>query len=249
MKHAVVSIIIGMCCLTALPDAFGAELPPYVKLNGGARVWFSRIGGDLIQPNHTKLGLAENLGICTEKVVWDFFGSLRLDNVHVLRLRGETGTTYDQSKNDSTLKTWTIQASYDLDFYMTPQFLLGSQTGVALVCLDTFVNNVTVGNTIYNYQEKVQKVVPSLGFHGIFYPIIGGIAIRPSVSARMNWWNYESLELRDWEVAGSFDVPLNAYWTWIMGGGYRACNLGFKREKDRVDINRTGFFLEATLMF
>ena len=220
-----------------------------MRLSGGARVWFSKIGGNLIQPNQAKLGLCEDLGINSEKVVWDMFGALRLDNVHVLRLRGETGTSYDQSKTDSFFKTWNVQATYDLDFYMTPKFLLGSQSAVTILGLESFVNNVTVGDTVYNYQERSWKMVPSMGFHGIYYPILIGIAVRPNVSARVSWWSYESIQLRDWEVAGSFDVPFNAFWTCSIGGGYRAWSLNLKRDKDRIDINRTGYFLEASFMF
>ena len=51
------------------------------------------------------------------------------------------------------------------------------------------------------------------------------------------------------EVAASFDIPLNASWIWTMSGGYRSYNLGMKCDKDRVEISRTGFFLEAALMF
>ncbi len=249
MIRAIVAILIGLICLLPGVDACAGSFPPYVRLNGGARVWFSRIDGDLIQPDNTKLGLTENLAINPEKVTWDYFGSLRLDNVHVVRFNGEIGTAYEQSRNDSFLKTWSAQATYDLDFYMTPQFLLGSHTSVGVWGMETLVINVKVGETVFNYQEKITKVFPSLGFHGIFYPILSGIAVRPNFSGRLNWWNYESLELYDWEAAGAFDIPLNRNWTWSMGGGYRFCRVGLKRNKDRIEIKRTGFFLETSLLF
>ncbi|MEW6349290.1 MAG: hypothetical protein AB1646_09520 [Thermodesulfobacteriota bacterium] len=249
MIRSIAAALIALICLMPQGDASAGSFPPYVRLNGGARVWFSRIEGDLIQPNNTKLGLTENLAINPERVAWDYFGSLRLDNVHVLRVNAEIGTAYDQSRNDSYFKTWNAQVTYDLDFYMTPQFLLGSQTNIGVVGLETLVNNVKVGDATFNYHEKISKVVPSLGFHGIFYPILSGISVRPNFSGRLNWWNYESLELYDWEVAGAFDVPLNRKLTWSMGGGYRFSRLGMKRNNDRVEFNRRGFFLETSLLF
>ena len=94
MKHPGLSILTTVLVLAGAANAFSGEAPPYVRLHGEAKVWFSKIGGDLIQPDQTKLGLTENLGINSEKVVWDMSCGLRLDNVHVLRFHGEVGTSF-----------------------------------------------------------------------------------------------------------------------------------------------------------
>jgi hypothetical protein len=205
--------------------------------------------GDLIQKDKTKLGFAENLGLKKDKLAWEFFGSVRKDNIHVLRVRAETSTLYGESKNDSFQKTWNIDVSYDLDFYMSPQVILGSNSGLRLVCVDSKVNNVVVGGKTYNYEERGSGVVPVAGVHGSFYPILTSLALRPSISARVNCWNYKGVETLDAEVGAATDIPINDNWTWSVGGGYRFWHVVLEREKDRVEMNRKGFFIETSLLF
>jgi hypothetical protein len=52
--------------------------------------------------------------------------------------------------------------------------------------------------------------------HGSFYPIIESISLRPNVTGRVNWWNYNNLEAWDWEVSSAVDIPINSLWTWTI---------------------------------
>ncbi len=249
MKKIVVIGWLTVLCFILLGNVHAWEVPSYMRISGGARMWFSSIEGDLIQANRTKLGLAENLGLKKEKLVWEFYTNLRLDNIHLFRFKIEPFSLYDQSRNDSYQQIRTFQFGYDLDFFMTPQILFGANIDLNLYNLDTRVNKVTVGAILYDYQEKNNVTVPTLGIHGTFYPILSGVALRPNITGRVNWWNYDGLETWDWEVSGAVDIPINRLWTWSVNGGYRYWHLKTKREIDTADLNRMGFFIEASLMF
>ena len=84
-----------------------------------------------------------------------------------------------------------------------------------------------------------------MGFHGTYYPILMGIAVRPNMSARVSWWNYESIRLPRLGSDPLIAVTLNAFWTCSIGGGSRAWSLNLKRDKDGIDIHRTGYFLRG----
>lgn len=240
-----VSIIFALSVLTA----YAWEVPNYLRANGGVRMWFTKIDGDLIQRDRTKIGLGENMGLQKDQLVWEFFASTRFDNIHVLRLRAEPSTTYDQSANDSYLKIKDWRLGYDFDFYMAPQILFGINLDLVFVGYDTEVNNVTVAASTYNYRLDSNKFFPTLGVHGTFYPIVEGIALRPNIAGRVNWWNYHNFETWNWEALTGVDIPVNPYWTWNISGGYRYDHIKFKREIDTLDVNRSGFFLETSLLF
>jgi len=225
------------------------EVPSYLRITSGARVWFSLIEGDLVQEDRTKLGITDNLGIKQDELAWEFLASARAGNLHVLRVRVEPATLYDQSINDCNVKVRSIRTGYDLDFYMSPQALIGANTDLDVFNLKTRVNDVTVGNSTFNYSEDNTHLIPSVGLHGTFYPILQGIAIRPNISTRVNWWDYQGTETWDWELAAAVDVPVNELWTWTLNGGYRIWNIKLKRERDTVDVIRKGFFLETSILF
>jgi len=156
---------------------------------------------------------------------------------------------YEQSGNDSSLKVSDWWIGYDLDFFMTPQMLLGANIDAEIVNIDTKVRNVTVGGNQYSYDSGDTRAIPMLGFHGTFYPIFERIALRPNVSGRVNWWNYNNLEAWDWEVASSVDIPVNNLWTWTVTNGYRFSHIKNRRNRDTLDVNRSGFFLETSILF
>lgn len=249
MKKIVLVINVMVLCALMIGNGLAWEVPNYLRASAGTRMWFSYIEGDLIQRDRTKVGLGENMGLRKEKLVWEFFASSRFDNIHVLRLRAEPQTTYDQSSNDSfqQIKDWRL--GYDLDFFMTPQVLFGANVDLVIAGYDSKVSNVVVGGSTYNYRLEANKVFPTLGLHGTFYPIVEGVALRPNIGARVNWWNYSDFETWDWEALTGVDIPLNIYWVWNVSGGYRYEHIKFKRDIDAVDINRGGFFLETSLLF
>jgi hypothetical protein len=249
MKKTLVTLWLTVLCFLLLGNVYAWEVPSYMRIDAGARMWFTAINGDLIQADRTKLGLTDNLGLKEDKLAWEFFGSARIDNIHVLRCSGEIPVTYDNAVNNSYLKTWNIIVGHDLDFYMTPQMLFGSNSRLAILNLNSAVTNVTVGAVTYNYNDNRTRVIPSLGFHGTFYPILDGVSLRPSISSRINWWNYESLKTWDWEVSGSVDVPINGLWTWSVNGGYRIWRIEMERNQDTIDLYRRGFFLQTSLLF
>lgn len=249
MKRILFISWLTMMCFLLLGNAYCWNVPTYLRVDAGARIWFSSIEGDLIQSDRTKLGLTDNLGLQPEQLVWEFLGSARFDNIHVVRLKAETTTVYDQASTGSSLKTRNFEIGYDLDFYMTPQMLFGSNSKISVVKLDTQVRDVTVGAVIYNYSENKTRALPSMGMHGTFYPVIEGVSLRPSISGRVDWWNHDNLEVWDWEVKTGVDIPINALWTWSVHGGYQFRHLKLKRDLDTVDMNRTGFFLETSLLF
>lgn len=138
---------------------------------------------------------------------------------------------------------------YDIDFYMTPQILFGANSDLDILNTETRVKEVTVANTFFDYYENQTRTIPTLGLHGSFYPIIEGISLRPNVSSRVNWWNNNNLETWDWEVSSAVDIPINSLWTWTINAGYRFWHVKSKRERDTIDINRTGFFVETSVLF
>jgi hypothetical protein len=225
------------------------EIPPYLRLDGGARIWFSVVEGDLIQPDRTNLDITDNLGLKQESVVWEYFGSARFQNIHVFRIRVEPFTLYDQAAADSWLELRNLQLGYDLDFYMSPRTLIGFNVDVDFTNVRSEVDNVKVANTVYSYGAGETRVIPSLGLHGIFYPMLEGVAIRPNIYTRLNWWDYESLESWDWTVGSAVDIPVNELWTWTVKAGYRIWNLKMNRGIDAVDLTRKGFFIESSVMF
>jgi hypothetical protein len=225
------------------------EIPPYLRLDGGSRIWFTSIEGDLIQPDRTRVDITDNLGLKQESVVWEYFGSARLYNIHVFRIRLEPWTLYDQAANNSWLRLTDFRIGYDLDFYMSPRTLIGFNVDVDFANVQSTVDNVSVGNTVYTYGESATRVIPSLGLHGIFYPMLQGVAIRPNVYTRLNWWDYESLKSWDWVVGSAVDIPVNELWTWTIKAGYRFWNLKMNRGLDTVDLTRRGFFIESSVMF
>lgn len=244
-------IIAWLALLSSFPmaDLHAWELPSYLRVSSGSRMWFTFLEGDLIQRDRTKLDFVDNLGIKSDKLVWEFYSNFRIENIHVVRLRLEPYTDYDESKQDSYQKILDARLGYDLDFFMTPQALFGANVDMGLLGTDTRVRNVAVGNALFNYQTNQTRVVPTLGVHGAFYPMLEGIALRPNVFGRVNWWNYESLETWDWEVGAAVDVPVNRLWTWTVNGGYRFWHLKMKRDIDNLDMNRSGFFVETSVLF
>ncbi len=249
MKRFVVIVWFTALCFLLLSNVHAWDVPSYVRIDGGARMWFTVLDGDLVQPNKTKLDLIENLGLKKDQLVWEFFSSFRFNNIHVFRVRFEPFTEYDQSQSHSYQRVRDLWVGYDLDFCMTPQLLFGANADLVTLGIDSRVRNVMVGNVLFNYQANDTKVYPTVGLHGTFYPILEGIALRPNVSSRVNWWNYENLETWDWEVGGAVDVPINRLWTWSVHGGYRYWHIKFKRSVDWIDMNRSGFFVETSLLF
>jgi hypothetical protein len=212
-------------------------------------MWFTTIQGDLIQKDRTKIGLTENLGLKSDLLVWQYLASARIENIHVLRLKYEPYSVYDQARNDSYHSITDLWLGYDLDFYMTPQLLFGANVDLDIFNVETRAKSIPVALNVYNYREKETRLIPALGLHGVFYPILSGIALRPNVSGRFGWWNYSQLEAWNWEVAAGVDVPINQLWTWSVNGGYRSEHLKFDRERDTLDTNRNGFFVESSLLF
>jgi len=212
-------------------------------------MWFSTLQGDLIQSDRTKLDLTENLGLKRDDLVWSFFASTRIKNVHVLRVRAEPYSAYEQSGGDSSLRVKDARLGYDLDFYMAPQVLFGANFDLDILNVDTRVRNVVVANASFSYNDGSTKAIPSLGLHATFYPVMTGISLRPTASARVNWWSYQTLESWDWEAGGGVDIPVTNLWTWSVNAGYRFWHTKFKRDIDTLDMNRSGFFLESSLLF
>ena len=87
-------------------------MPAFFRLNAGSRTWFSALQGDLIQGDRTKVDLTDNVGIDSNKLVWEFFANFRLDNIHVLRFRTEPSSVYN-SRGDSFQKIRYFQVGYD----------------------------------------------------------------------------------------------------------------------------------------
>jgi hypothetical protein len=248
MKKILVTAWLTVLCFLLLGNVHAWEVPAYLRLNAGSRMWFSVLQGDLIQRDRTKVDLINNIGIDSSLLVWELFASCRLDNIHVLRFRGELPSFYG-SRNDSFLKIGYFQAGYDLDFCMTPQVLFGANIDLLVLNTETKVKGVTVANSFFDYYENQTRTMPTLGLHGSFYPIVEGISLRPNVSARVNWWNYNDLETWDWEVGSAVDIPINSLWTWTINTGYRFWHLKSKRNPDTIDINRAGFFIETSVLF
>ncbi|MFH1115539.1 MAG: hypothetical protein V1792_16650 [Pseudomonadota bacterium] len=232
-----------------LSNVHAWDVPHYVRIDGGARMWFTVLDGDLIQPDKTKLDLIDNLGLNRNQLSWEFFSSFRFNNIHVFRVRLQPSTDYDGSQSLSHQSVQDIRTGYDLDFCMTPQLLFGANADLVVLNADSRVRNVTVGNMPFNYQTDDTRFYPAVGLHGTFYPILEGIALRPNVSGRVNWWNYRDLETWDWEVGAAVDVPINRLWTWSVQGGYRCWHMKFQRSVDWLDINRSGFFVETSILF
>lgn len=236
-------------CFLLLGDVYAWEVPSYLRMSGGSRAWFTSVRGDLIQPDLTKIDLGTNLGVKPDALSWEFFGSIRLENIHVLRCRVEPETLYAQAKNESLHKVRNIRAGYDLDFYMTPQMLVGANVDLDVLTIESRVKDVTVGVMHFTYNQDQTRLVPSVGIHGTFYPIVEGIALRPNVSARCGWFSYEGLESWDWEAVTGVDIPINRLWTWSVSTGYRGWYTRFKRGRDTVDMRRNGLFVETSILF
>lgn len=249
MKRIAIIAWLTLLCFLLLANVHAWEVPSYVRLSGGTRLWFNALAGDLIQRDRTKLGLIDNVGLKRDTLVWEFFGSARFENIHVFRVRAEPATRYDQAANNSYHKVANWRAGYDLDFYMSPQALVGANVDLDIMTLDTQVTNVTVGGTLYNYKDGETRAIPSFGLHGTFYPILQGVSLRPNLSSRVNWWNYDNLSTWEWEAAAAVDIPVNHLWTWSVNGGYRVWHVDFKRNQDEVDMTRTGFFVESSVLF
>jgi hypothetical protein len=248
MKRILVRIWLTTLCFLLIGDVHAWEVPNYLRMSGGARMWFTSLQGDLIQKNRVKIDLIDNVGLKRDKLNWEFFADLRFANVHLLRFEFEPFALYD-SRGDSYQKISNYRIGYDLDFFMTPQVLFGANVDLSITNYETRVKDVTIGDITYDYYESQSRTIPLIGIHGTYYPILQDIAIRPNLSSRVRWWNYESLETWDWEVAGAVDVPVNCYWTWSVNAGYRGWHTKTKRDKDTIDVNRTGFFVETSLMF
>ncbi len=249
MNRLAVTTWLTALCFLLLSNAHAWEIPSYVRIDGGARMWFTVLDGDLIQPDKTKLDLIENLGLKKNQITWEFFSSFRLNNIHVFRIRLEPSTDYNESQSHSHQSVRDLSVGYDLDFCMTPQLLFGVNADLVVLGADSRVRNVMVGNELFNYQTSDTRLYPAVGLHGTFYPILEGIALRPNVSGRVNWWNYQNFETWDWEVGAAVDVPINRLWTWSVHGGYRCWHIKFKRSMDWLDMNRSGFFVETSLLF
>ncbi len=248
MKKLFVQAWLTVLCFLLLGDVHAWEVPTYLRINSGARMWFTQIQGDLIQKNHLKLDLGDNVGIKPNKLAWEFFTNFRFHNIHVLRFRAEPLTTYE-SRDNSYLQVRNFRLGYDLDFYMSPQMLFGANLDLSFTNYDSRVRNVTIGDATFDYSTSQNRTNPLLGLHATYYPILEEISIRPNFSTRVNWWNYESLETWDIDMSAAVDVPINCLWTWTVAGGYRIWHTKTKREKDTLDLNRNGFFLETSLLF
>jgi hypothetical protein len=248
MKRIFVTAWLTILCFLLLANVHAWEVPSYIRMTGGSRMWFTVLEGDLIQADRTKVDLIDNIGLSKDKLVWEFFTSMRFSNIHQLRFRWEPLTAYE-SKNDSFAKMRYFQAGYDLDFYMSPQILFGANADLNVTNFDTDLRDVVVGGNLYNYHDSQTLTIPALGLHGTFYPILNDIALRPNFSSRVNWWNYRDREYWDWEIAGSVDVPVNKLWTWTVTGGYKFWHTKFKREQDTLDANRMGFFVDSSILF
>lgn len=225
------------------------EVPAYLRIDSGARLWFSELDGDLIQEDNTKIGVDTNLGLKTDQLAWEIFGSGRFDNIHVVRLNYQMETAYENAKTGSTQKFWNLDLAYDLDFYMTPRVLFGTHSKVTILHVDTQVKDIEIGETPYNYSSKGSHTIPGVGLHGAYYPIIGGVAIRPVVTGRASWWNQGTTQNWNWEVATGMDVPLTTLWTWSLSGGYQFRRIKLQRDTDSVELDRRGFFIQGSLLF
>ncbi|MGB6066066.1 MAG: hypothetical protein WBG50_14795 [Desulfomonilaceae bacterium] len=248
MKKLLVTAWLTALWFLLLGNVHAWEVPAFLRLSAGYRMWFSVLQGDLIQSDRTKLDIIDNVGVDSNKLVWEYFANFRLDNIHVFRFRCEPNSLYG-SRNNSFQRIRYFQLGYDCDFYMTPQTLLGANCDLGILNTETRVSDVTVANSFFDYSENQTRTIPTLGLHGSFYPIIEGISLRPCVSGRADWWNYKDLETWDWEVSGSVDIPVNSLWTWTVNSGYRMWHVKSKRDRDTIDINRTGFFIESSVLF
>jgi hypothetical protein len=248
MKKFLVIAWLTVLCFLLLGNVHAWDVPAFLRLNAGSRAWFSALQGNLIQGDRTKVDLIDNVGIDSNKLVWEYFANFRLDNIHVLRFRTEPSSVYN-SRNDSFQKIRYFQIGYDIDFYMTPQILFGANFDVDILNTETQVKQVTVANSFFDYYENQTRAIPLIGLHGSFYPIIESISLRPNVTGRVNWWNYNNLEAWDWEVSSAVDIPINSLWTWTINTGYRFWHVKSKRDRDTIDINRTGFFVETSVLF
>jgi hypothetical protein len=249
MKKFLVTLWLTLLWYLLLGNVHAWEVPNCLRINGGTRMWFSSLTGDLIQKDNTKLDLIKNVGLKDDELAWEFFAGSRLNNIHVFRFRGEFTTAYMQPKNDSSHRVRSFRVGYDLDFIMAPQVLFGVNVDLDALTIDSDVKNVTVGLITYNYRDGVTKAVPQIGFHGTFYPILQGISLRPNLSGRIDWMNYEGLEVVNWEAGTAVDVPVNRFWTWSVNGGYRFEHTKVKRDRDMVDMNRSGWFIETSVLF
>lgn len=249
MQKILVTIWLTALWFLLLGNVHAWEVPSFVRLNGGYRMWFTTLQGDLVQKDRTKIDLTGNLGVKKEALSWELFSSLRLENIHVFRIKWEPTTMYAQSRNDSALQVWNLGFGYDLDFYMSPQALFGANVDLDVTNVRSRVRDVTVGMARFNYDEDATRVIPSLGIHGIFYPVVTGIALRPNLSGRARWMSYEGLECWDWEASSAVDIPVNKLWTWSVNSGYRYSHSKIKRDRDTVDMNRSGFFVETAILF
>lgn len=249
MKKFAITIWLTLLCFFLLGNVHAWDVPTYLRVNSGTRMWFTLLGGDAVQKDRTKIDLIDNLGIKRDKLVWEYFASVRVENIHVIRLRAEPFTDSYQSGSGSYQKIGTGSLGYDLDFYMTPQLLFGCNFDAGIMGLETRVKDATVANSFYNYLQKGTHFVPGAGLHGTFYPILDGISLRPNISGRFKWWNFNDLEAWDWEVAAAVDVPVNPLWTWGVTGGYRVWHIKLDRSQDTLDLNRTGFFIETSVLF
>jgi hypothetical protein len=249
MAKIFTTLWLTLLCFLFLGDVHAWEVPAFLRVSGGGRAWFTTVQGDLIQSDRTKIDLVNNLGVKPDSLAWEVFGNIRLENIHVLRFRVEPETLYAQSKNESLHKVRDIRAGYDLDFYMAPQMLFGANVDLDVLTIETRVKDTTVGPLQFNYNQDQTRVIPSVGLHGTFYPIVEGVALRPNVAARFSWFNYEGLESWDWEASSGVDIPINRLWTWSVSTGYRGWHTRFKRGRDTVDMRRNGLFIESAILF
>ncbi len=125
--------------------------------------------GDLIQADRTKVDLIDNVGLSKDKLVWEFFSSMRFSNIHVVRFRWEPLTAYE-SRNDSFAKVRFFQAGYDLDFYMCPQLLFGANWDLNVTNFNTDLRDVVVAGNLYNYHDNQTLTIPSLACTARFTP-------------------------------------------------------------------------------
>ena len=249
MKNILITIWLTILCFLILSSVHAWEVPAYIRVDAGSRMWFTNLQGDLIQSDRTKLDLTENLGLKRDDLVWSYFIGARIKNINVLRFRAEPYDAYEEAGGGSSLRVRDFRLGYDLDFYMSPQVLFGANIDLDILNVETSAVNVTVANSSFSYDDNRTRAVPTLGFHTIFYPIMTGISIRPTASARVNWWNYQNLETWDWEAGGGVDIPVTKLWTWTVNAGYRFWHIKFKRNIDTLDMNRSGFFLESSILF
>ncbi len=140
MKNTIITIWLTILCFLLLSNVHAWEMPACVRVDGGSRMWFTTLQGDLLQRDRTKLDLIENLGLKINDLVWSYAIGARIKNIQVLRLRLEPYDIYEQPGGGSSLRVTDLRTGYDLDFYMSPQVLFGANIDLDVLNVETCQN-------------------------------------------------------------------------------------------------------------